>query len=62
MDLLPLTRPATFTDSRGTLWEWWRARSTMLATVDLDSNSEKKPVGKPPTRARGTGSQRVDKV
>jgi len=30
--------------------------------VDLDSNSEKKTVGKPPTHARGTGSQRVNKV
>ena len=33
------THPAVFVECRG-MWEWWKARSTVLVTVDLDSNSD----------------------
>jgi hypothetical protein len=59
-------RPATFVESRGMLWKWWRARSTVLVTVDLDSISDLKPAnnlaGKLPTRSKGTGMARVGQV
>ena len=29
-----------FFEPRATLWEWWKARSTMLVIIDLDSSSD----------------------
>jgi len=54
-------RPATFVEPSGTAYECWKARSTTSVMVDLNSNSDGKPVGNPQTRAQGTGSARVEK-
>ena len=47
MKYLPFNASCAFVEPSGErelLWEWWKLKSTVFVTVDLDSNSAKLPI------------------
>ena len=47
MKYLPFNVSCAFiepSEEREVLWEWWKLKSTVFVTVDLDSNSTKSPI------------------